>query len=362
MPRYVGLYQRKSGYIEIFPQEITFTLEGDSAAIKSIRYSQLRIKNVGVNSPIYALSDLSTPEDVFTTSDASVVLLLQSRGVRNAADLVVNTNNKQRKKIQFIGGVVAVFFFVAFVIPYLISQLPLSVLDKFISYKQERALLGTFYTSTKEDSLNNFPSKNLNKLYLFLQDKNPDLKDIDVDISVTNEKVSNAFTLPAGQIVFTKELISEAESIEEVLGVLGHELGHVKKRHILRQTIKGLGFYSGLVIVQVFFGTDVARLASFGISMNSLSFSRENEEEADAFSYEALKNAGISSRGMLRFFERLSAKESGVDSLFSVLRTHPLSKLRKEKLGILIQSSSDNSLNANIPVTLNDLKTEINHF
>ena len=59
----------------------------------------------------------------------------------------------------------------------------------------------------------------------------------------------NAFALPGGIIVVFDELVELAGDDERVLGVLGHELGHVVHRHSMRQLFQalGVGALAGLV-------------------------------------------------------------------------------------------------------------------
>ena len=51
----------------------------------------------------------------------------------------------------------------------------------------------------------------------------------------------NAFALPGGIIVVFDELVELAGDDDRVLGVLGHELGHVVHRHSTRQLLQALG-------------------------------------------------------------------------------------------------------------------------
>ena len=48
----------------------------------------------------------------------------------------------------------------------------------------------------------------------------------------------NAFALPSGIIVVTDELVTLAHDDREILAVLGHELGHVAHRHVMRQLLQ----------------------------------------------------------------------------------------------------------------------------
>src|SRR5947207_1958884 len=50
---------------------------------------------------------------------------------------------------------------------------------------------------------------------------------------------ANAFGLPSGIIVVTDDLVRVSRSDGEVLGVLAHELGHVKHRHTMRRLLEG---------------------------------------------------------------------------------------------------------------------------
>jgi Zn-dependent protease with chaperone function len=60
-------------------------------------------------------------------------------------------------------------------------------------------------------------------------------------VSVLDFKMANAFALPGGRIVFFGELIGQAESPDEVAGVLAHEMGHVSRRHGTQALLRSLG-------------------------------------------------------------------------------------------------------------------------
>ncbi|NDF00004.1 MAG: hypothetical protein EB034_17270, partial [Verrucomicrobia bacterium] len=78
----------------------------------------------------------------------------------------------------------------------------------------------------------------------------------------------NAFALPGGNVAIHSGLLLTADSPEEVLGVLGHELSHVTKQHGLRGIVQSLGLYA---VVTTFFG-DVSGLAA--ILVNNAPFPR----------------------------------------------------------------------------------------
>lgn len=142
----------------------------------------------------------------------------------------------------------------------------------------------------------------------------------------------NAFALPDGTIVLLDDLVTLAENDEQVLGVLGHELGHVRHQHgvqlLVRGTIIGaisawwLGDISGL-------------LASAPTVLLHARHSREFEREADAFGAQVLRDNGIAPRRLGQMLERLMAAHgegAEREGLADYLSTHPPTQERIEAL------------------------------
>ncbi|WP_020210873.1 M48 family metallopeptidase [Gilvimarinus chinensis] len=116
---------------------------------------------------------------------------------------------------------------------------------------------------------------------------------------------ANAFALPDGTIVFTDEMIELAESNEELLTVLAHEIGHVELRHSLRSVIQNavLGF---AYVTLVGDGTAMADLLlGLPVLATTLSYSRDHETEADQFSAQYLDSAGIDRQAFVDLMSRL---------------------------------------------------------
>lgn len=153
------------------------------------------------------------------------------------------------------------------------------------------------------------------------------------DLHLVDDPTLNAFAVPGGHIVVHSGLIEAAETPEEVLGVLGHELAHVTERHSLRQMVGSAGLF---VVVQALLG-DASGLAAVLVDgsteLLSLSFSRDHELEADRVGWQYLLEAGIDPRGMIDFFETLE-EETGDDmsGALSFLSTHPATDDRIETL------------------------------
>ncbi|MFM9834518.1 MAG: M48 family metallopeptidase [Methylophilaceae bacterium] len=114
---------------------------------------------------------------------------------------------------------------------------------------------------------------------------------------------ANAFALPGGIMVITDDLIKLSKNDTEIVAVLAHELGHVKKRHAFRQSIQGA--LSGLILAAV--TGDVSSIASGlpGVLMQ-MRYTRELEYEADAFSLQALKKSCLPPKAFADILLRLA--------------------------------------------------------
>src|SRR5690606_34691134 len=62
-----------------------------------------------------------------------------------------------------------------------------------------------------------------------------------IQVVVLDDSTVNAFALPGGHVFVLSGLLKSAESTEEVAAVLAHELGHVARRHHVRNAIRELG-------------------------------------------------------------------------------------------------------------------------
>ncbi len=153
-------------------------------------------------------------------------------------------------------------------------------------------------------------------------------------VAVIDSVQVNAFAAPGGYIVLYRGLIWNAESPDDVAGVLAHEIGHVIERHGTESMVRAAGLAA---IVQLLLG-DPSGLLSIGAAggelLLSLAYSRKDEAEADAVAVDLLAAADIDSAGFVNFLERMARAESknasttggAIDIPF--LSTHPRSAER----------------------------------
>ena len=119
---------------------------------------------------------------------------------------------------------------------------------------------------------------------------------------------ANAFALPSGDIVMTDELVALAKDDKEIYGVLSHELGHLEKRHSLRQLLQST--VVGLV-VSWYIGDVSSLLASAPAAILEARYSRDFEREADSFGAAMMRANGLSPSYLANMLERLEQAHRG---------------------------------------------------
>ena len=151
----------------------------------------------------------------------------------------------------------------------------------------------------------------------------------------------NAFAVPGGFIYINRGLIERTQTMAQVAGVLGHEIGHVTERHSVKQMQKQQGANIGVTLACVL--TNVCNTPGVGEAINLgggalfAKFSRSDEAEADREGVKNMVRAGIDPNGIPEMFEILLAERnrnpSALDSWFS---THPMEEDRIKATRALI--------------------------
>jgi Zn-dependent protease with chaperone function len=114
----------------------------------------------------------------------------------------------------------------------------------------------------------------------------------------------NAFALPGGTVVMTDEMVTLLDGAPDaMLGVLGHELGHVLHRHGMKMVYKSaaIALLSDFVLGD--FSTVLATLPALLVQAD---YSRGAERQADQVAADLLTATGRSPAAMVVLFDRLS--------------------------------------------------------
>jgi predicted Zn-dependent protease len=144
-----------------------------------------------------------------------------------------------------------------------------------------------------------------------------------ITIEAIHGDTVNAYAGLGGHIYVYDGLIKQAESADELAGVLAHEIEHVRRRHIMEGILVQLSTVEALELIfsgGAHGGPEIARM------FLNLRFNRDQEAEADEGGLKRLKDTHIDSRGYVHFFERLK----GLSSTMAILSDHPAHADRAE--------------------------------
>ena len=146
-------------------------------------------------------------------------------------------------------------------------------------------------------------------------------------VKILDSPVVNAFAVPGGYIYLTRGILAQFNNEAELIGVIGHEMGHITARHSVsrqsKQTVGQLLLMGGMIASEKF--ASYAQYAMQGMQLLFLKFSRDDEREADALGVAYSSKIGYDARMMAEFFQVLEkmsmpAEQGGVPTFLS---THP---------------------------------------
>ena len=185
-----------------------------------------------------------------------------------------------------------------------------------------------------------------------------------IALVVVRDKQINAFAVPGGLFAINAGLISSAKNMDEVAGVMAHEVAHVTQRHYSRskEDFKGQGL---LTLAGILAGIAVASQspdAGAAVMLGSqaamldrqLSYSREQEREADRVGMQYMAIAGYNPESMADFFETMHRQTSQLSFLPDFWLTHPLTADRMSEARLRARQYDYKSTN----YTLNHKNTQ----
>ena len=148
----------------------------------------------------------------------------------------------------------------------------------------------------------------------------------------------NAFALPGNHLVVYSGLITSCENEAELCGVIGHELAHIEKNHVMNKLVKEIGL-SVLISISTGNGNSEA-IKSALKQISSSAYDRKLETEADLTAVDYLEKAGIDPEPFANFLYRLADQSKNLPSQIYWISSHPESKERAEKIIERIKGNS----------------------
>lgn len=141
-------------------------------------------------------------------------------------------------------------------------------------------------------------------------------------VYVAKSKELNAFALSGGKFVIYTGLLKKIKTEHQLASLIGHEISHIEKRHVLKGMARNL---SGAIFVSILFGDVSGVTAVLGENAHKFSqmaHSRALETEADIFGLEIVSKNNLDQHGMPELFQIL--KDETPINVPSFLSTHPI--------------------------------------
>ena len=229
----------------------------------------------------------------------------------------------------FLGAIIIVWLLLNLFVNTLISALPPAIEQK----------LGAVIVPVYEKQAVDSPQqKTLNQLLDRLEANLPAKQKAQHQYKVLYipEDTVNALAVPGNRVIIYQGLLDQVESENELMMILGHELGHFANRDHLR----GLGNVLVMRITISYFLGDASAFSSIiYTSVKAISqaqFSQRQEKQSDQFGLNLLDKTYKNVAGATDFFERLSKKQK---SDFDFLSSHPASTKRVKEIKKLIKKN-----------------------
>ena len=163
----------------------------------------------------------------------------------------------------------------------------------------------------------------------------------DVEFYIVNNEALNAFVTSGQKLFINSGLILNADNVNQIIGVIAHETGHISGGHLSR--VKDalsrasttsvlsliLGGAASIATSKSNIGAAIVAGGQAAAQRNFLKYSRIQEAAADIAALKFLDKTGQSAEGMLAFLEKLSDQELLSPAQQNpYVRSHPLTRDR----------------------------------
>ncbi len=154
---------------------------------------------------------------------------------------------------------------------------------------------------------------------------------------VNNDEI-NAFAFFGGNVVLHSALFRYTDNESQLASVMAHEISHVTQRHLARAMedqkrnapLTWAGVLGSILLAmanpQAGMGALTGTLA--GTQQGLISFTQQNEQEADRIGIQVLQRAGFDPQAMPTFLEKLLDQSRYSTRPPEILLTHPLPESR----------------------------------
>jgi predicted Zn-dependent protease len=149
-----------------------------------------------------------------------------------------------------------------------------------------------------------------------------------IKVHLVRKDELNAFALPGNHLVVYTGLIEKCANAQELAGVMGHEMAHIEKNHVMRKLVKEFGLS---LLVSASTGSRSPEVASQIVKMlSAAAYDRSLESEADLASVDYMIRAHIDPKPLAHFM-RTMAKEDMPSTMYWIA-DHPESLARAKAI------------------------------
>jgi predicted Zn-dependent protease len=180
--------------------------------------------------------------------------------------------------------------------------------------------------------------------WVALQSERPDLP---WHFGVIESEDLNAFAAPGGWVLVTKGLYRNLKNESELAGVLGHEIGHVIKKHHLKLLQKQQWLSVGAGLLGSKLGKEnqtVKKIIGNGAEICARSLDKDAEYEADRIGVILTARAGYEPYGLPEVLQTIGGAGKDDSRVALLFKTHPHPDDRLAKLGDAIGDRLDSVL------------------
>ncbi len=218
------------------------------------------------------------------------------------------------------------------IIFYLILTIVSNITIKFIPLSWEIDLFQNMFLSSIENEINDKNTRRLdsifNKIKAFIYYKRT-LGNVNIKVFAVKSKKINAAALPGGIIIVSDKLIDLCGSEDELIFIIGHELGHFYHRNHLK--VMGKTIIIGIINLVFNISNINTYIINHVFNGLNLSYSRKEEIKADTYGGLLLKEMKGNVKSGILVFNKLK-RIYNLGNFVYLFSTHPNFKMRIKHL------------------------------
>ena len=247
-----------------------------------------------------------------------------------------SSKNESESNSQILA--IAAIFLSGAIIAFLLFQLLVNTVITFIPHSLEQKLGAAVIPVYEKQAVDSPQQKTLNQLLDRLETNLPPKQQANqYQVLYIPENTVNAIAIPGNTVIIYQGLLAEVESENELMMVLGHELGHFANRDHLR----GLGniLVLRVTLAYVLGDASVFKTMVAGVvrAISKANYSQKQEKQADEFGLMLLNKTYGQVAGATDFFQKLAREHN---RQFDFLASHPAPAKRVKEINKLIKTNN----------------------